>query len=277
MDDRTVDVANDIIDAKKYRKYIIIKLSVLFGVSTLLMFLSVLFMSIGGGKFSSSGLIGILILFQIICMLLSLGFLSYHLLKDVQIDHYHKYYKFYDLVQFVLLAVLVFFFLQTFIFKNARVSGSSMEPTLHNGDVVFVMQIHDHYSYDDVVVMNAIPYPDLDTETFLPKPGIISSESFYVKRIKAIPGQRISYIEIENGLEFYVEGQLVQTITMSNHIKILKHIVDVNNGIVPKRKFLLFGDNHGNSKDSRVFGLVDQKDILGIVKIRLLKKPGLIK
>ncbi|MGI6360130.1 MAG: S26 family signal peptidase [Acholeplasmatales bacterium] len=34
-----------------------------------------------------------------------------------------------------------------------------------------------------------------------------------------------------------------------------------------KGKYLLFGDNHINSKDSRVFGFVDEKDILGIVKV----------
>ena len=272
--DEQLDIIEQQASIKDYEKSILIKLSVLFGVSTILLILSVVFMAIGGGKFSSKNITGLLIGFQIIAMLLSLGLLSYHLLSDVKLSYYEKYYKVYDIVQFVLVALIVFFFLQTFIFKNARVTGSSMEPTLHNGDMVFVMQIHDKYKINDVIVMNAVP--DLDVTTFNPKPTI-SSEGYYVKRIKAAPGQKIAYVETESGLAFYVDEQLIQTITNLNHQLIIKHIVDVNDGVVPKDQFLVLGDNVDNSKDSRVFGLVHRRDILGIVKIRFLKKPGLVK
>ncbi|MFA5720374.1 MAG: signal peptidase I [Acholeplasmataceae bacterium] len=276
MNEEQIDIVEEISSIKKCEKSIITKLSILFGISTLSLLLSVVFMSIGGGKFSSKQIIGLLIMLEIVCVLLSLGFLAYHLLADVKKEHYEKYYKYYDIIQFILLALVIFLFLQTFIFKNARVNGSSMDPTLHNGDIVFVMQIHDHYKYNDVVVMDAKYYPDLDTDTFEPKPGIISSESFYVKRIKATPNQKISYEE-GTTFKFYVDDVLVAQTDIPSYISILKHIVDSNEGLMPKDKYLLLGDNALNSKDSRVFGLVDKKDILGIVKLRFLKQPGLVK
>ena len=95
-------------------------------------------MLIGAGKFSNKTGLIIVFVFEVVLFLTSLAVLIYHLKKPLIDAHYEKYYKWYDLIQFILLILLIFFFFQTFILKTARVSGSSMEETLHDGDLVLV-------------------------------------------------------------------------------------------------------------------------------------------
>ncbi|NMA04844.1 MAG: signal peptidase I, partial [Acholeplasmataceae bacterium] len=237
--------------------------------------LSSVFILIGGGKFSSKVVLVVVYFFEIVLLLVSVSSLVFHLKKNIKKEHYQKYYKVYDLVQFVLLIFLIFFFFQTFVLKTARVSGSSMEETLHDGDLVLVFQAHDNYKYDDIVVMDSKNYPDLDVVTLEPRNNIIN-DGYYVKRIKGLPGQSIRYEETAQGLNFYVDDVLVQYTDNTYYSAILRHLVDSSDGVIPKGKYLLFGDNYRNSKDSRVFGFVDKKDVLGIVKFRL-NKPGTIK
>ncbi len=260
---------------KDFKRAVLKKLITLFSISVITLILSSVFFLIGGGKFSSKGVVVAVYVFEIVLLLVSGGLLVYHLKKNVKPEHYQKYFKIYDFTQFILLIFLVFFFFQTFILKTARVSGSSMEETLHDGDLVLVLQVHDKYKYDDIVVMDSKKYPDLDIVTFKPRENILN-DGYYVKRIKGLPGQSIYYEETDQGLSFYVDNILVQYTNNTHYSAILKHLVDSSGGVIPKGKYLLFGDNYRNSKDSRVFGFVDKKDVLGIVKFRL-NKPGTIK
>ncbi len=260
---------------KDFKRAVLRKLIILLATSITTLILSSIFMLIGAGKFSNKTVTTVIYIFEIVLFIVSVCFLVYHLKKNIKDEHYQKYYKTYDLVQFILLILLIFFFFQTFVLKTARVTGSSMEETLHDGDLVLVMQAHDYYKTNDIVVMNSKNYPDLDINTFVPRENT-SSDGYYVKRIKGLPGQNIHYEEDEFGLSFYVDDILVQKTNNTHYIAVLKHLVDSNNGSIPKGKYLLFGDNYRNSKDSRVFGFVDKKDILGIVKFRV-NKPGMIK
>ncbi|MGI6359605.1 MAG: signal peptidase I [Acholeplasmatales bacterium] len=259
---------------KDFKRAVLRKLIILSSISVTTLILSSIFMLIGAGKFSNKTGLIIVFVFEVVLFLTSLAVLIYHLKKPLIDAHYEKYYKWYDLIQFILLILLIFFFFQTFILKTARVSGSSMEETLHDGDLVLVLQVHDYYKVNDVVVMNSKNYSELDVVTFEPRENTVS-DGYYVKRIKGLPGQRIRYEEEGSVLSFYVDDKLVQTTNNTHYIAILKHLVDSNNGVIPKGKYLLFGDNYRNSKDSRVFGFVDKKDILGIVKFRV-NKPGII-
>ena len=81
-------------------------------------------------------------------------------------------------IQFIILAIILILFAQTFFIKTADVSGSSMEPTLHDGDKVFVWQLNLSIDREEIVVMNAIHYPNINPITFEPIPTTISDKYF---------------------------------------------------------------------------------------------------
>lgn len=41
-----------------------------------------------------------------------------------------------------------------------------------------------------------------------------------------------------------------------------------NSNVIPQHKYLVLGDNREVSKDSRAFGLIDEKQIVGKVSLR---------
>jgi len=129
--------------------------------------------------------------------------------------------------------------------SGAHVDGSSMEPTLHNGQ--FVMLDKTTYSvlrdphYGDVIVF---------------RPPVPSTED-YVKRVIGTPGDSV---ELRDGV-LYVNGVAVNQdylhgiITRGNYPRT----------VVPADSYFVLGDNRNNSSDSRVWGFVPKDHIVGKV------------
>ncbi len=270
------DQANVLEIQKAYKSKIQVKLIISLVVFLVLLLLAIVFVRLGGGRFSSAQTRGWLLIFLIFLTFTNIGALIYIFYGELKEKYYVLGYKYFDIIHFILIIASIVFFLQVFIFKTALVEGSSMEPTLHEGDNVFVFQTHSQFRKNQIVVMNAVFYPEINDQSFEPINSLIEKK-YYVKRIKAVPGDYIAYLETEDGLHLYVNDELIQIITNQSYQKITKHIIDEVGGIMPTNKFLLLGDNVGGSKDSRSFGFVDEKDILGIVRFRFYKRIGFVK
>ncbi len=149
----------------------------------------------------------------------------------------------------VVLFISGLIFIHLFLFTIFIVDGISMEPTLHTNEVLLV----DRVSYEfgqpqrgDIVVVR---YPG--------DPRNVK----YVKRIIGIPGDRI---EIKNGNVFiyrpdFLAGKQLVEFYLSSEIKTEPpQIHDVGSN-----EYFTMGDNRLVSLDSRYFGTVPQKDIIG--------------
>lgn len=142
-------------------------------------------------------------------------------------------------------AVLVFFFGMT-----TNVVGVSMEPTLSNGQRIFVnrfLYVLFSPKRGDVVV-------------FLPNGN--QNAHYYVKRVAAVPGDHLVVIEgrlYVNGVESeWIEDYIFDPGIAGNELTL------------ESGEFFCIGDNPGNSEDSRSanIGPVKEKDILGKVWFR---------
>ena len=136
----------------------------------------------------------------------------------------------------------------TFGFQVARVEGRSMEPTLHDQDRLVVnklaYQIHDPEVGDVVMLLQ----PDNPAQSL-------------VKRIVAAPGDTIGLREgtvVRNGVD--VEEPFVPVD--------LRSFEDRAPTVVPQGFYFVLGDHRNNSLDSRRFGPVPKKYILGRIQIR---------
>jgi signal peptidase I len=136
----------------------------------------------------------------------------------------------------------------TFGFQVARVEGRSMEPTLHDQDRLVVnklaYQLHDPV-VGDVVMLRHPSNPDLPL----------------VKRVIAVAGDTVAFragIVIRNGVA------LDESFLAAD----LRSFEDRDPIVVPEGYCFVLGDHRNNSSDSRVFGPVPKKYILGRVQIR---------
>lgn len=140
--------------------------------------------------------------------------------------------------------VLTIFF---FFFWPIKLDGSSMEPTLNDGDIVcmsrFFVQMG-WYEKGDIVVFQ---YNDN------------GKEKTVLKRILATEGDHIRLlldgsVEINDEIleEDYING-------------ITNGIVDM---IIPKNSVFVMGDNRELSYDSRQMGVISSDDLIGKVFFR---------
>lgn len=130
------------------------------------------------------------------------------------------------------------------------VNGLSMYPTLNHKDFLAINKIcNNSIKKGDIVVFDTTPEVNRKKDKI-----------YYIKRIIATEGDRLVIKDgkiIINGIEqkeSYTDGSVTEG------------YVDVT---IPKNKYFVLGDNRDESSDSRVFGLVSQEDIVGIVINRI--------
>jgi signal peptidase I len=163
-----------------------------------------------------------------------------------ELDFEKRYRLVREVIETVILTLLMFLVIR-FAVQNFNVEGPSMEPTLHNGELILV----DKWSYffrapqrGDVIVFVAPPHPDQD----------------YVKRIIGIPGDHV----IVDDTKVYVDGVLLNETYVSppdqgNPF----NYKGVYNQVIPPGMYFVLGDDRIRSSDSRDWGLVPRANIIG--------------
>ncbi len=142
------------------------------------------------------------------------------------------------------------------LFRHSPVVGSSMVPTLHNGDLLIVSQLMYTPECGDMIVCQSETYG-------LDKP--------LVKRVIATAGQTVS-IDYENW-KVTVDGKVLDedyvNFEQGTIMKPSDYLTETFT--VPKGKLFVMGDNRNHSADSRssVIGLIDERYVLGKVKLKL--------
>lgn len=143
----------------------------------------------------------------------------------------------------VLIALVILTVVQVMV-QSYVVQGESMEPSFHDGQRLMLNKISYRFSsprMGDVIIF----WPPVYTE----KP--------YIKRVIGVPGDEVSIL---NG-KLYLNGMLVDEPDYIPSLPTYLRIVEV----VPEGQYFVMGDNRTNSSDSRSWGMVRRKDILGKV------------
>ena len=158
----------------------------------------------------------------------------------------------YDWLQSLISALLICVLVFVFVLRVMDVKGSSMVPTLHNGDKVLVSGLFYEPSRGDIVVFKKDSYDD---------------DKALVKRVIAVAGDVVN-IDFENGI-VYVNGEAAE----EDYIDVLTHnkIDFIGPQTVPDNCLFVMGDNRNASTDSRDkrIGMVDKRLIVGKVLLVL--------
>lgn len=125
----------------------------------------------------------------------------------------------------------------------AFVEGDSMEPALHNGDVVLFFRLQHSYRVGDIALLEKDGNRD------------------YIKRVVAVPGQTV---DIDNKAHCLLVDGVAQDEPYSSGETIRKtgctYPLTLGEG-----EYFVLGDARENSVDSRNFGVVEQGQLRGRV------------
>ena len=144
-----------------------------------------------------------------------------------------------------LIIIFVVILFRFFIATPVRVSGSSMDDTLHNGDILILNKMDKSFDRFDVVVIYK---------------NIAGKRRRLIKRIIGLPGESIEYKDNE----LYINGEKIEDVSISR-------TGDFSVEEIPKGQYFVMGDNRNNSSDSREseIGFIKRYEIIGTTKIRL--------
>ena len=172
----------------------------------------------------------------------------------------------------------VVFVLRSFLVEPFQIPSSSMVPTLQVGDYILVNK----YTY-------GIRLPVLRTKVLAlnePQRGDVMvffpphmNDTYFIKRVVGLPGDTVSY----RNKRLYVNGERwragsggiadgkaryqlgLETLGEANHlmqVDAMRPARDFSVVVKPGHYFMM-GDNRDNSSDSRIWGQVPEKDIVG--------------
>ncbi len=150
-----------------------------------------------------------------------------------------------EIIETVVWALVIALLVRHFVIEGYYIPSSSMAPTLVPGERVLVAKFIYRFtepSRGDIVVFR---YP-------------IDKRRNLIKRVIGLPGE---HIEIKDGKVFVnsepLEGDLFnRTYYEAGYYGEGEHIV-------PENSYFVLGDNSRNSDDSRFWGYVPRKNILG--------------
>lgn len=141
------------------------------------------------------------------------------------------------------ISILFIFLFKTFLFRSIVVSGESMLPNYRDEEVLILRTGHTELERGDIIVARV-------------------NGKQYIKRIVGLPSETLQIID---GY-IYINGDLLEE-PYTN--KTTEYGIAKEQIVIPDNCYFVMGDNRDNSKDSRMFGAIERKCIIGkaILKI----------
>ena len=177
-----------------------------------------------------------------------------------------------EVVETAVVAAVLFFVIQAMV-QSYQVQGPSMEPSVHNNQLLLVNKAV-YFSVARSTVDRFLPFVDLEGGRDIypfqpPRRGDIvvlrgpdGSTRDFIKRIVAVPGDTVEI----SGRSLLVNGAAVDE----------PYVAELDSGalvrpvVIPPDHYYVLGDNRRVSSDSRSWGPVPMGTIIGKAWLRLL-------
>jgi len=153
-----------------------------------------------------------------------------------------------EILEVVIVAVVSIYLVYAFIAQPFKVDGKSMEPNFSTGDYLIVDEIT--YRFREPVRGEVIVLHNPTNE-----------EEFFIKRVVGLPGEQI----LVSDNKVFVDGERIDEDYLSTDVK----MSDTPPFELREDEFFVMGDNRTVSSDSRQWGFVPKKNIIGKASTRI--------
>ena len=177
-----------------------------------------------------------------------------------------------ELLETVLLT-LILFAAARFSLQNFMVQGTSMVPTLQDGEMILVDKVSYRFhmpSRGDIVVFIAPPEPSKD---FIKRVIGLPGDRIIIKPVVGVNHIAVNHVFVNNRMldEPYIAAEPSDVYPLD----CLDHPTTCQPYVVPKGDLFVMGDNRNGSYDSRMWGPLPLKNVIGRALVAYWPLPRL--
>lgn len=160
-----------------------------------------------------------------------------------------------EIFKFAVIALVIVIPFRMFIAQPFIVSGASMSPTFETGQYLIIDQLSYHFDdpqRGDVIIFR---FPE-------------DTSKFFIKRVIGLPGETVELEGTDVVIIDRVTGErtrLEEPYVAAANLKDDFQTIELRNG-----EYFVMGDNRSASSDSRIWGPVPERMIVGRAFVRLL-------
>jgi signal peptidase I len=163
-----------------------------------------------------------------------------------------------EIVETLVLTLVIFWVIQSFVAQPFRVQQESMENTLEPDQYVLVDKLtprFDAYKRGDIVVFQP------------PTNWVTTKRDPFIKRVIGVGGD---VVEVHDGSVFVNGTKLLEDGYVFQQDGVTQSTEDMGTPrwVVPEGDLFVMGDHRGNSADSREFGPIGIPDVIGRAWLR---------
>lgn len=138
--------------------------------------------------------------------------------------------------------VVIVILIRTFIITPVKVNGTSMDTTLHDGQIMLLNKVN--YLFNDIKRFDIVV--------------VDYNGNKLIKRVIGLPNETLKY---ENNI-LYINDKEVDEYFKNQETDDF-NISELGYEKIPKDCYFVIGDNRKDSSDSRIIGCIKKKNILG--------------
>ena len=157
-----------------------------------------------------------------------------------------------ETIQVAVISLAVVLVVRNFIIQPFFVDGSSMVPNFQDGDYLIVDELTFRFREPQRGEVIVFKFPQ-------------NESSYFIKRIIGLPGDTV---EVKNGEVTIFNKGNSDGFQLEENYLISKTPGDITT-VLKEGEYFVLGDNRTMSYDSRSWGVLPTKDIVGLVRLRL--------
>lgn len=176
----------------------------------------------------------------------------------------------YETAKMFLLAFIIFAPIKFFLFQPFFVQGASMEPNFENNQYLIVRELgYKKISIgkegDELLAIG--PFKKLERQSPIVFRYPKNPKQYFIKRVIGLPGEKV---EIKDGkvVIFNQENPSGFVLDEKDYLSSFVNTSPEMSMTLSGDQYFVMGDNRGASSDSRSWGPVPEKDIIGKVLLR---------
>lgn len=176
-----------------------------------------------------------------------------------------------EIIETIVFVVVMVIIIRFFLFEIRWIPSASMRPTLIEGDRIVVERVSRFYKKPqrgDVMVFYP-PFeklPNTPWRVFSRLTGFFCKDVAYIKRVIGTPGDKFEIKTDSTGKSIvYINDKPLEENYIRSEYYDKPCTEDMICGpvIIPEHKYLMMGDNRGNSFDGRWWGFLPEERFIG--------------